>query len=352
MIKIGRRIISNKNMPYVIAEIGVNHGGCVKKAIRMIDMCKRGGANAVKFQTYKAEKIASKFSPSYWDLKKEKTKSQYQLFKKYDTFSNKDYIKLYNYCKKKQIDFLSTPFDNEAVDFLKNKVPVFKIASADITNYPLLRKVANTKKPIILSTGASTKNEIKSAIKFLKKNGCSDKKIVLLHCILNYPTSDDNANLIMISDLIKSFPKNMIGYSDHTLPCKNMYSTIMAYNLGAVVIEKHFTYNKRLKGNDHYHAMNENDLRNMIFGIKKVRTLLGENNIKKPINSEKISIKNARRSIVLKRDIKKGETINIKDIIPKRPGNGISPIFWDDIIGRRVKKNLQSDQIIKWNDLV
>ncbi|MDC3130679.1 N-acetylneuraminate synthase family protein [bacterium] len=352
MIKIGRSYISNKKIPYIIAEIGVNHGGCVKKAIRMIDMCKRGGANAVKFQSYKAEKIASKFSPSYWDLKKEKTKTQYQLFKKYDTFSQKDYIKLHNHCKKKKIDFLSTPFDDEAVDFLKNKVPAFKIASADITNYPLLRKVANTKKPIIISTGASTKNEIRNAIKFLKKNGCTDKKIILLHCILNYPTLDKNANLLMIKDLINSFPRNMIGYSDHTLPCKNMYSTIMAYSLGAVVIEKHFTYNKKLTGNDHYHAMNENDLRNMLSGLNKAKALIGENNKKKPINSEKISIKNARRSIVLKRDIKKGDVINKKDIIPKRPGHGISPIFWDDIIGRRVKKNLKSDQILKWNDLV
>jgi len=352
MLKIGKFKISNNNIPYIIAEIGVNHEGSLKKALKMIDMCKRGGAHAVKFQSYKADKIASKFSPSYWDLKKEKTTSQYELFKKYDSFTDEDYNKLYNYCKKKQIDFLSTPFDDDAVSFLKNKVALFKVASADITNYPLLRKIAKTRKPIILSTGASTKKEIKHAINILNKYGCVDSKIILLHCILNYPTSDENANLMMIKDLIKVFPNNMVGYSDHTMPCKNMYSTIMAYSLGAVVIEKHFTFNKKLPGNDHYHAMNESDLKNMVNGLKKAEKLLGFNLQKKPIKTESISIRNARRSIVMKRDLKKGATITELDIIPKRPGHGISPIFWKQIIGKKLRKNIKLDQALKWDDLV
>ena len=189
--------------PYIIAEIGVNHGCNLKKAKKLIYLAKKGGADAAKFQFYKAEKITSKNSPAYWDLKKEKTNSQYKLFKKYDRFNEKEYVQLQKYCKKIKIDFLCTPFDVDAVKFLKNKVKFFKVSSSDITNFQLLRSVAKTRKPILLSTGASNVKEINRAITYLEKNG--SKQISLMHCILNYPTLDSNANLGMIEDLKKNF---------------------------------------------------------------------------------------------------------------------------------------------------
>ena len=191
----------SRSFPYIIAEIGVNHECSLKKAKKLIDLAASSGANSAKFQTYKAEKLASKYSPAYWDMKKEKTSSQYVLFKKYDKFNHFHYKELYKHCKKRKIEFSSTPFDEEAVDFLNPFLKFFKIASADINNLPLLKKVASKKKPIILSTGASNVSEIKFAINYLQKFGC--KEIVIMHCILSYPTSDENANLDMISDLKK-----------------------------------------------------------------------------------------------------------------------------------------------------
>ena len=337
-----------KTRPYMIAEIGVNHEGSMKIAKKMILMAKKGGADAVKFQTYKAELLASKNSPAYWDTKKEKTKNQFELFKKYDNFEIKDYQELYKFCRKKNIDFLSTPFDEKAVDFLNPMMPYFKIASADITNYPLLKKIAEKKKITFLSTGASNLKEIEEAINILKKNG--SPLIILLHCILNYPTKDSLANLKMISHLKSKFKNYIIGYSDHTLPHDQMYSLTTAYLLGAKVLEKHFTLNKKKKGNDHYHSMDYSDLLQFSKKIKLLNTLIGESKIKQPILEEKKSRKHARRSIVVKKFIKKGEKITAEKIIPKRPGTGISPMYWSSIIGKKATKNLFEDRIIKKSD--
>jgi len=224
------------------------------------------------------------------------------------------------------------------------------VASADITNYPLLEKISLKKKPIFLSTGASSIKEIKEALKVLKKHKIS--KIVIMHCILNYPTKDINANLGMIESLKKEFPEYIIGYSDHTLPDKNMQNLSTAYILGAKVIEKHFTLNKKLKGNDHYHSMDVKDLKNFSINLKKIRTLFGNINIKKMIKSEKISKKNARRSIVLKRNITKGQTLRKEDLICKRPATGISPTEFSRVIGKKVRRNLKEDHILRKKDLV
>ena len=179
-LKLGSYTITENSLPYIIAEIGVNHECSLSLAKKMIDQASQGGAHAVKFQSYKADKIASKNSPSYWDTREEKSTSQYSLFKKYDKFEMDDFKKLKKYCEKKKIDFLSTPFDNEIVDKLNPLVPLFKVASADITNLPLLKKIAKTKKPIILSTGASNLEEIKFSYNFLKKMD----QIKLLYCIV------------------------------------------------------------------------------------------------------------------------------------------------------------------------
>ena len=335
--------------PYLIAEIGVNHEGSLETAKLLIDQAKEGGANAAKFQTYKAESLASKNSPSYWDTDKEETKSQYELFKKYDKFNEEQFIELSEYCKKIDIDFISTPFDEKAVEFLDSLMPFFKIASADITNVPLLRKTGGKNKPIILSTGASTLGEIDTAIKILEDSGA--KNIILLHCILNYPTSNENAHLKMIKSLIKCFPNYLVGYSDHTLPNNNMTPLVTAWLLGAVVLEKHFTNNKSLPGNDHYHAMDKNDIINFKKEIKLIKSLLGKENHKKPINTEGAAINNARRSIVLKTKVNSGEILSDKILTCKRPGTGISSCNWDRIIGRRIRFNLDEDHILQWSDI-
>ena len=348
-LKLGSRIITEESNPYIIAEIGVNHEGSLKKAEELINLAKEGGADAVKFQTYKAEKLASKNSPAYWDTKKEKTKSQFQLFKKYDNFEKKDYIHLYNYSKNKGIDFLSTPFDLDSIDFLDSLVPFYKVASADINNLPFLRKIASKSKPVLLSTGASNIDEIDYAIEILKSKGCEE--IGILHCILNYPTKDENASLRMINHLKNNYPDFLIGYSDHTLPDNNMLSLLTAFSSGAVIIEKHFTFDKTLPGNDHYHAMDKKDLRNFVSLSSKLNKLLGSNKIKKSIPSEDISRKNARRSIVSNSFLEENHIIKEEDIICKRPGLGISPIHWDEVIGMKTTKKIEEDQLLSWNDL-
>jgi len=342
------RDIIKKDFPYVIAEIGVNHEGSIKKAKRLIDLAAESGANAAKFQTYKANTLASVNSPAYWDTNLERTKSQYELFKKYDSFNKKEYVELYKYCKRKKIDFLSTPFDTGCLEFLDPISSFYKIASADINNLPLLKAVSKKRKPIILSTGASTIKEIKFAVDVLENNGCPD--VSLLHCILNYPTKYKNANLNMIKSLSKNFPKKTIGYSDHTLPDEGMLTLLFAYMQGARIIEKHFTDNKKAKGNDHYHAMDFKDLKVFFNNLNKLNSVSGKYE-KTVIKSEQISRKNARRSIVLNINAYKNNKINESMIITKRPGTGINPIDWKKVIGKKLKKNLKKDHVLKWQDL-
>ncbi len=349
-LKIGNRILKEGCDPYIIAEIGVNHEGDFEKAKKLIYEAKEGGADAAKFQSYKASTLASKNSPSYWDTNKEKTKSQYELFKKFDSFNEKEYVALAEFCNSIDISFLSTPFDNESIDYLYPLVPFYKIASADITNVPFLRKVAKKNKPIILSTGASNLDEINFAIKTIKD--CKNNEIGLLHCILNYPTNNIDANLSMITSLKEKYPDYIIGYSDHTLPDEDMNVLTVAYLLGSQIIEKHFTDDKTKKGNDHYHAMDINDLKNFKNQLKKYKTILGNEKTKKPLLNEEISRKNARRSIVLNSFVKSGQILTEADLTYKRPCSGISTIYWDEVIGRKSKSNLEKDHILRWEDLL
>jgi sialic acid synthase SpsE len=348
-INLGKRTIKKDSLPYIIAEIGVNHNGSMKLAKELIELAKLGGADAVKFQSYKANKIAQRESPAYWDLKKEPTSSQYDLFKKYDNFNSEDYFELAEYSKKLNIDFLSTPFDLESVEYLNPMVPFFKISSSDITHIPLLRKIGEKNKPVVLSTGASSVSEIKNAIKILTDSGCSE--IALLHCILNYPTAVKNANLRMIRHLQGTFPNHIVGYSDHTIPDQRMNILIAAYLLGAVIIEKHFTNDKSLLGNDHYHSMDKNDLNLFVKKVKYTSTKLGNSRIKAPIDTEEISRKNARRSIVVNRNVEIGSILSSTDLICKRPENGISSCEWDRVIGKKVKRKILKDQLLSWDDL-
>lgn len=348
-IELGRRIITAQSKPYVIAEIGVNHEGSLDLAKRLIDLAQEGGADAAKFQSYKAGTLASKHSPSYWDTSKEPTRSQYELFKKYDSFGPEEYLMLAEHCRARGIDFLSTPFDDAAIEFLDPLVPFHKIASADLTNIPFLRKIARKNKPIILSTGASTLAEIDTAVETLTQAGCTD--LALLHCILNYPTDNRNAHLRMIEGLRRTYPEFLIGYSDHTLPDEAMTPLVTAHLLGAAVLEKHFTHDKTLPGNDHYHAMDVNDLKRLQGMLDTVHDLLGPTAFKRPIATEEISRLNARRSIVLAADVRQGAMLRESDLTYKRPGTGISPAHWDEILGRCVTRDLAADTILRWEDL-
>ena len=317
---------------------------------KLIDEAAEGGADAIKFQTYKADTIASKDSPYYWDITKEAALSQHELFQKYDNFGAAEYIELADHAKKVGIDFVSTPFDDEAVDYLAPIVSFYKIASADITNTPLLRRVARTGKPVVLSTGASTLDEVDGALGTLGAAGATD--IALLHCILNYPCENINAHVRMITGLQDRYPDHIIGYSDHTVPDPEMTAMSVAYALGAVVLEKHFTHDKTLPGNDHYHAMDVHDLARFMARIGTIADMLGTDRAKAPIANEDIARLNARRSIVIARDLAEGHTIVEADITYKRPGTGVSPLHWDEVIGMRTKRSMQEDDVLTWDDLV
>jgi len=348
-IHLGSRVVGAGDTPYVIAEIGVNHEGSLETAKQLIEMAKIGGADAAKFQTYKAETLASKHSPAYWDTTKEETRSQYELFRKYDAFGPDEYKELAKHCASVGIDFVSTPFDDAAVDLLAPLVPFFKVASADLTNTPLLRRVARIGKPVVLSVGASTLEEIDGALATLRAAGATS--IALLHCILNYPTADENANLRMISSLAHRYPECVLGYSDHTVPQSGLPSLVAAWLLGAVILEKHFTHDTSLPGNDHYHAMTTEHLQQFRCEIQRIEPLLGSNH-KAPLPSEDIARLNARRSIVVARNLPAGHLITEADITYKRPGNGVSPLHWDDVIGRMTTRTLEEDHVLLWSDVV
>lgn len=332
--------------PYIIAEAGVNHEGSMEIAKRLIDEACEGGADAIKFQTYKAETLAAKDSPAYWDLSKESTTSQYELFKKHDSFWKNEFETLKKYCDQAGITFLSTPFDIESAAFLNDLMDVFKISSSDITNMPFINYICGFRKPILLSTGASWLHEIAEAVEWIEARG---NKLALLHCVLNYPTADENAALGMIPALKRTFPQHVIGYSDHTLP-KDMSTLVTAVLLGATVLEKHFTHDKTLPGNDHYHAMDKHDLKHFYERIRKVLQSVGDLEIT-ALPAEEPARKNARRSLVTARAIKKGESITGADLTWKRPAKGVSPRNFDQVIGMHARRDLPEDTIIMWSDL-
>lgn len=339
--------------PYIIAEAGVNFYDTAKlrdvtpleEAMYYVDKAKEAGIDAIKFQSYKASKIASKNSPAYWDTTKETTKSQYELFCKFDKFDAEDYQKLCEHCHKVGIDFMSTPFDYTAVDYLDNLVDIFKISSSDLSNLPFISYIAKKGKPIYLSVGASYLSEVEQAVRTIKEAG--NNQIALLHCVLSYPCKNEDANLNIITTLKKIFPDVTIGYSDHTMPDDTMTILTTAYLLGAEIIEKHFTLDKSLPGNDHYHAGDPNDFKKAVENFKLVNTILGQRE-KTVLPCELIPRREARRSLVLTRDMKKGEILTATDLTAKRPGTGITPDKFDILIGRAVLCDLKADTILTW----
>lgn len=347
--------------PFLIAEIGVNYYDIAEKeGIELMDAAKlmikkalESGVDAVKFQTYKANTLASKYATSYWDTTKEPTKNQFELFKKFDHLTNEDYLELYNYTKKENGIFFTTCFDLASTKYFSGIIPAFKIASADLTNYALLKETAKYHKPILLSTGASKVSEIFDMLSFLKKLNVPRENIALLHCVLEYPTSPWNANLNKIKYLAKTFPDLVIGYSDHVPPIQNMLVPTNALLFGAQIIEKHFTLDKTIVGNDHYHAMDPKDVIMFRNNVNIIKDLTKSNEIDF-MDIEEKSRSHARRSWVVKNKIEKGELLTEDNIIMKRPGTGISPIYWEMLRDVEIKANraLNEDDIIKWDDIL
>lgn len=332
--------------PYIIAEAGVNHEGDMETAKRLIEEAREGGAHAIKFQSYKAGTLASKDSPAYWDTSKEPTLSQYELFKKHDKFWKNEFEALKKHCDKVGVEFLSTPFDLESASFLNDMMDVFKISSSDITNTPFIRHICSYGKPIILSTGASYAHEIMESVTLIEQAGVP---LALLHCVLNYPTADENAALGMITALRSLFPRHVIGYSDHTLPA-DMRVLECAALLGARILEKHFTHDKSLPGNDHYHAMDKHDLRRFVTSMERIRSLIGKAELQS-LPSEEPARRNARRSLVALCPIPAGTVIEEKHLTFKRPASGISPRRYDEILGMKARRDIPEDAVLQWSML-
>jgi len=336
--------LSEIQPPYIIAEAGVNHEGSMELAKRLIEEAQEGGAHAIKFQTYKASTLASRKSPSYWDTNKESTTSQFELFRKYDKFWKSEYEELKKACDTAGIEFMSTPFDLESSIFLNDLMKAFKVSSSDLTNHPFISHMCGFGKPILLSTGASYLWEIQRTVELIEGHG---NPMCLMHCILNYPTPDNNAHLGMIRDLIRRFPQTLPGYSDHTLP-GDMEVLQIATLLGAKVIEKHFTHDKTLPGNDHYHAMDKEDLRVFWDKLDHTFTILGSFE-KRPIKDEELSRQNARRSLVSNKAIPQGHVIVENDLTWKRPASGISPLNIAQVIGKTARVDIEEDTALQWN---
>ena len=338
----------------MIAEMGVNFydtaevmGVTPLEAAKLyIDRAAESGADCAKFQSYKAQTIVSKNSPAYWDIEKEPTKTQYELFLKHDHFGENEYRELCDYAHAKGLDFTSTPFDYYSADYLYDMVDFYKISSSDLSNLPFIKYIAQKGKPVYLSVGASYLSEVDRAVRILKENGCKD--IVLLHCVLSYPTSPKDANLLVIKTLKEVFPEVRVGFSDHVAPDSTMMTLATAFLLGAEVIEKHFTLDKTLPGNDHYHAGDPEDFKKAIHNFDWIVQVMGEAS-KKVLECEIVPRREARRSLVLTRSMKKGDKIMKEDLMAKRPGTGISPEFADIVIGRCVNFDLEEDTILTWD---
>ena len=336
-----------KNFPcYLIAEAGANHEGDIKKAFQLIDAAKESGVDAIKFQNYTAEKLTTKNAPKYWNdgIKNE---SQFDVFSKLDTLSADEWKQIFEYAKKKNITCFSTPFDLESVELLDSfDIPAYKIASADITHLELIKKIASKNKPIFLSTGMASMEEIHEAVSTIEDQG--NEEIIIMHCITSYPTKPEDANLDMIKSLDLEFPDYNIGYSDHTLG-----TDIASYSVfyGSKCVEKHFTYDKNLSvSRDHRLSLNSDDFKELIKKIKLIEMSRGSR-ARDNFSAESNAVEFARRSIVSKYAIPKGTEITENMIDVKRPGTGILPKYFFKIIGSKTLKDIPEDSTIQWNDI-
>ena len=326
----------------IIAEAGVNHNGSLAMAKQLADAAKAAGADIVKFQTAKPELVISRFAEKaeYQKAETGEAESQLEMCKRIHlTFD--EHARLKEYCDSIGIAYLSTPFDLDSIDFLEQLgTPLWKVPSGEITNLPYLEKIAATKKPVILSTGMSVLSEIEDALSVLEDGGAGP--ITLLHCNTEYPTPIEDANLLAMQDLREQFGLP-VGYSDHTA---GIEADIAAAALGAVVIEKHFTLDKALPGPDHKASLSPEELTAMVAAVRKTELALGDGR-KHVTESEAKNKPIARKSILAKRDIKKGETFTPENLTVKRPGDGISPMRWYDVLGKTAKRDFAEDEKIE-----
>lgn len=325
----------------IIAEAGVNHNGSVKLAKQMIEEAARAGADYIKFQTFKSEKLVSKYAQKA-DYQKKTTgnnESQLQMLEKL-ALSYDDFVELKKYCEQIGIGFLSTPFDEDSIRFLDSlDMDFWKIPSGEITNYPYLVQIAQTGRDIVLSTGMCEMDEIADAMKVLEESGAGN--ISLLHCNTEYPTPYEDVNLLAMKQMRTAF-KKQVGYSDHTV---GIEVPIAAVALGAEIIEKHFTLDKNMEGPDHKASLEPLELTQMICSIRHIEKSLGDGN-KKRTASEQHNIAAARKSIVAKCAISKGDIFTEANLTVKRPGSGISPMKWKELIGTKAQRDYVEDELI------
>jgi len=329
---------------FVVGEAGVNHNGDIALALKMVDEAKKAGCDAVKFQTFKAERFVSRFAPKalYQEKVTSKKESHLEMVRKLE-LNRTDYEKLIKRSKEKNIAFLCTPFDIEGVNLLDELgLDAIKIPSGEITNLPLLRKAGRLKKKIIMSTGMADLDEIRKALDILIASGTLKDNITLLHCNTEYPTPYEDVNLRAMLTIRDAFGVK-VGYSDHT---PGIEVPVAAVVLGASFIEKHFTLDKNMPGPDHKASLEPDELKVMVTAVRNVEKSLGED-VKKPSPSESKNIVIARKSIVAKKNIKKGDVFTDENITAKRPASGINPMEWDNVIGKTAKKDFKEDEFIE-----
>ncbi|MDF1613504.1 N-acetylneuraminate synthase [Desulfurivibrio dismutans] len=328
---------------FIIAEAGVNHNGDLELAKKLIDAAAAAGADAVKFQTFKAESLVARDAPkaAYQQRNSGGEESQYEMLKRLE-LSEEQFVVLHGYCQSQGIEFLSTAFDLKSVDFLASLgLEIFKIPSGEITNLPYLRKVGGLGKKIILSTGMADLEEVEAALAALEQAGTTREGITVLQCTTEYPTPMAEVNLRAMATIARQC-RVAVGFSDHT---EGIEAAIAAAALGAKVVEKHFTLDKTLPGPDHKASLEPDELRAMVRAIRNIEKALGDG-IKRPGPSELPNRTVARKSIVAARDIKKGEQFTAKNLTVKRPGGGISPMRWDEMLGQTAGRDFDQDELI------
>ena len=326
----------------IIAEAGVNHNGSFELAKKMVDAAKEAGVDYVKFQTFNPEKLVSKYAEKA-EYQKETTGSdetQLQMLQKL-TLTEDNFLSLLDYCSEVGIGFISTPFDLDSIAFLETfDMDFWKVPSGEVTNLPYLEAIARTKRKVVISTGMCDMNEIQDAIQVLEKNGTTD--ITLLHCNTQYPTPYEHVNLSAMNSIRDALHKE-VGYSDHT---QGIEVPIAAVAMGATVIEKHFTLDKNMEGPDHKASLNPAELQQMVVAIRNIEQAIG-NGLKEPSSSEMANKAVARKSIVASRSIKQGELFSEDNLTTKRPGTGISPMRWYEVVGKVAPRDFSEDEIIE-----
>ena len=334
----------------IIAEAGVNHNGDIKLAKKLIDVASEAKVDYVKFQSFKADKLVShEAKKADYQIKNiaDNDDSQYQMLKQLE-LSSEDHLELISYCNSKKISFFSTAFDVDGISYLSSlNLNVFKIPSGELTNFPYLKAIANTRLPVILSTGMANIEEIEKSINVLISNGTKKNLITVLHCNTEYPTPMKDVNLKAMLTIKEKLGVS-IGYSDHTL---GIEVPIAAVAMGAQVIEKHFTLDRNMKGPDHKASLEPNELKEMVKAIRNIEKAISGNGIKEASLSETKNINIARKSIHLIRDLKSGSIITEKDIIPLRPGDGICAMNWEKVIGQKVNLDIKKSHKLTWGDM-